>query len=935
MTAVELAHDKSEARHLHLAKKDTNKVFSIGFKTNPPDLTGLPHILEHTTLCGSKQYPVKDPFFSMQTRSLANFMNAMTGLDYTFYPFATTNETDYKNLQKVYLDAVFHPLLRESDFRQEGWRLEKEVPGDDESSLIFKGVVYNEMKGMMSDPSYIFNEKFLRSIYPSLQSSGGDPAFITDLRYEDLVEFQKTRYHPSNSFTLSYGDMELGEILSSVNDTIESFSKEQSSHAVLQPIDIHENKTIVAKGPVDPMFDQSKQHKYSLSWIVGDSGDLKEMVVWKVLGLLLTYGHSSPLHKVLIDGGIGTDFSPNTGFQDLPGKTIFSVGLQGCSEESLEQFKEAINGVFLDIAENGLPREQVEAIINQVELSQKEVDSNFGMSMVYKVFPRVFNTNSIIESLDDEKLLNTFKQEYENNRRLFQDAVQNILLSQPHFEFVMTPDAEFEAASAEEEQVRLAKKIEECNGAPEEVPVTDKGDEEVLPTLTSEDLSSQEPSIEVQKHQGNTIFVRETNTRGLIYTSITKDMSHLPIELLPVMSLFATALSNVGTKSHTAAELENLIRLHTGGVDASISTMGHAQAPFESSSLKLNLSGTSVEEKSKYLFDFFQQYLLEANFDNVEKLSQLIQSSASNAMADLSHSGHSYAVRHASAAVTPKKRLDELLNGMEQVFHIKMLAEKSPEQLGDFIMPKLKKIADIASSRSSWISGVTYSPSPDTLSANVGHFNNFLSTLKQQDSPDVHNLNKLNPLHATQSYFKMPFGVSYVGGALKGAAYDHKDSAALKILSSLLTHKHLHPEIREKGGAYGGGAIYSSLDGLFQLYSYRDPHPSNTISVVKSCGDWVLGTQFTDRDLLAAKLYVFQALETPIAPKAEIAYEYLYGLTNEMRQKKREDLLRVTLDDVKRVAEKYLINGSLSLSVLGQDPKGDFTEQKGWTINEV
>ncbi|KAK5201478.1 Mitochondrial presequence protease, partial [Cryomyces antarcticus] len=324
LTALHLQHDKTGADYLHVARDDKNNVFSIGFKTNPPDDTGVPHILEHTTLCGSEKYPVRDPFFKMLPRSLSNFMNAFTSADHTTYPFATTNPQDFKNLMSVYLDATLHPLLNETDFNQEGWRIGPEnpkaaAPGEVQDSkaqnLVFKGVVYNEMKGQMSDASYLYYIRFQDHLFPAINNSGGDPQKITDLTHAQLKKFHSDHYHPSNAKIFTYGDMPLKDHLKEIGARLDAFEKIETDRDVKSPINLEGGPNyITLKGPMDPLVPQDMQYKTSTTWLMGDTSNIAEGFSLGVVASLLLDGYGSPLYRGLIEAGLGPDWSPNTGF---------------------------------------------------------------------------------------------------------------------------------------------------------------------------------------------------------------------------------------------------------------------------------------------------------------------------------------------------------------------------------------------------------------------------------------------------------------------------------------------------------------------------------------------------------------------------------------------------------------------------------------------
>ena len=349
LTALHLKHDKTGADYLHVARDDKNNVFSIGFKTNPPDDTGVPHILEHTTLCGSEKYPIRDPFFKMLPRTLSNFMNAFTASDHTFYPFSTTNEQDFKNLMSVYLDATLHPLLKKSDFTQEGWRIGPENPkaavegaeGAEKSPLVFKGVVYNEMKGQMSDAGYLYYIRFQDHIFPAINNSGGDPQKITDLTYEKLKGFHAKNYHPSNSKVFTYGDMPLESHLEAVNAQLSAFDAIKGDNDIHVPIDLSNGPLYVkVPGPIDPLVAPDMQYKTSTSWLMGKSENIVESFGLGIMSNLLMDGYGAPLYKNLIEAGLGTEWSPNSGFDNSGRVGIFSIGLTGVKEADVPKVKE-------------------------------------------------------------------------------------------------------------------------------------------------------------------------------------------------------------------------------------------------------------------------------------------------------------------------------------------------------------------------------------------------------------------------------------------------------------------------------------------------------------------------------------------------------------------------------------------------------------------
>lgn len=457
LTAVHLIHGHTGAEHLHIDRDDRNNVFSIGFKTNPPDCTGVPHILEHTTLCGSYKYPVRDPFFKMLNRSLANFMNAMTGPDYTFFPFSTTNKTDFANLRSVYLSSTLNPLLKPEDFYQEGWRLEHMNVEDQNSDIVFKGVVYNEMKGQVSNANYYFWIKFQESIYPSLNNSGGDPQYITDLHYNELVDFHQTNYHPSNAKTFTYGDLPLEDTLKTLSKEFAGYGKRKSSKKALFPIEMNQDVEVNVKGQVDPMLPSDKQMKTSMTWLCGSPQDMYESFLLKVLGSILMDGHSSIVYQKLVESGIGLDFSVNAGVDSSTSVNFLTIGLQGVSD--LSKFRETVNEIFKEVLAKPFDRQKIEAIIQQLELSKKDHKSDFGLQLLYSVLPGWTNKVDPFDGLQFDETLQRFREDLEGKGdALFKDLISKYIIDKPCFKYSMQGSEDFSTVLEEEEKTRLNKK---------------------------------------------------------------------------------------------------------------------------------------------------------------------------------------------------------------------------------------------------------------------------------------------------------------------------------------------------------------------------------------------------------------------------------------------------------------------------------------------
>ncbi|KAK9456922.1 peptidase M16C associated-domain-containing protein [Dipodascopsis uninucleata] len=947
LLAIHLKHDASGAEHLHISRDDKNNVFSIGFKTNPPDATGVPHILEHTTLCGSEKYQVRDPFFKMLNRSLANFMNAMTASDYTFYPFATTNKVDFANLRDVYLDATLHPLLRNLDFTQEGWRLEHADPRDPESPLAFKGVVYNEMKGQMSDSSYLYYIRFQESIYPSLNNSGGDPEKITDLTYEQLKRFHAQNYHPSNSKVFTYGNFPLEDHLRHLNENFSEFEPLEKSLDVKYPIDLSESKRVVMRGPFDPLADPNRQHKTSLTWFMGSTDDIYQSFCLKVVTSLLTDGHASPLYQALIESDLGSEYSPNTGLDNSSPINIFSIGLQGVSEENLNKVETIILDVIKTTYEKGFDLGRVEAILHQAELSRKHKVANFGMNVLYSVTPGWFNNVDPLKMLEWTAIVERFREDLKKPKFL-ESFLEKFIVDKPLFSFTMVPEDAYGGLLDISEQKRLEAKTSNLTYAERQsiyelgIKLLEKQEEKedlsCLPTLEVKDIPKSLDSVELQYEKSkNDVPVqwRVAPTNGLTYFRALLSLEELPQDLHPYLPLFADALTNLGTNLHSMAELEEEIKRKTGGISASVHNTCSPDN-IDAWTLNLALSGYSLDKDISQLLTLLSELLLDTNYHNHDKLRTLIRGIASGSANVIAESGHSYARSVAASALTPASKLSEVLRGVEQVKFINYLDSFDDESL-PLISAKLAQIAKYVINTNNLRVALTCGT--EAVEDNRVAISRFIDCLPAVPSA-ISKSDKLEYFEKVSlprnMFYSMPFQVSYAGIGIRGVPYIHKDGAALQILANMLTHKHLHSEIREKGGAYGGGASYNGVSGIFGFYSYRDPNPSNTLQVVSKAGEWALLNQWSQRDLDDAKLSVFQGIDAPQSVESEGMIFFLEGISDELRQIRRSRLLDVSISDIQSVAERYLVGqkDKLSTSLLG--PSKDWiNKSNNWTIAEV
>ncbi|KAI5924105.1 Metalloenzyme, LuxS/M16 peptidase-like protein [Camillea tinctor] len=964
LTALHLQHDKTGADYLHIARDDSNNVFSIGFKTNPPDDTGVPHILEHTTLCGSQKYPIRDPFFKMLPRTLSNFMNAFTASDHTFYPFATTNAQDFQNLMSVYLDATLHPLLKQTDFTQEGWRIGPENPqvavvdGEskpEDSKLVFKGVVYNEMKGQMSDAGYLYYIRFQDHIFPSINNSGGDPQKITDLTYEQLRKFHAEHYHPSNAKLMTYGDMPLADHLKAIDAQMSAFEKIQADLEHKQPIDLSSGpQHITVFGPVDPLADPDKQYKTSVSWTTGTTSDVLESFSVSLLSSLLMDGYGSPLYKGLVESGLGTDFSPNAGYDGSAATGIFSIGLTGVSESNVEKVKSEVQKILREVREKGFERGKIDGYLHQLELGLKHKTANFGVSVLHRLKGKWFSGTDPFDSLAWNDTVAAFEAKLAEGSYL-EGLMDKYLLNDNTLTFTMAPSETFGAEIAKEEEQRLAAKILEATkeaGGEEaarkffekreldllvEQSKSNTEDLSCLPSVHVRDIPREKEYAVVRDElaHGTKIQWHEAPTNGLTYFRAINVLENLPDELRALIPLFTDSIMRLGTKDMTMEQLEDLIKLKTGGVSVSYMTTP-SPTDFHQVSEGLVLRGMALDRNVPDMFELLRKLIVETNFDSPEaalRIRQLLEASADGVVNDIASSGHAYARRYAESGLTRDAYLTEQVSGLSQVKLITSLAGRPESDQYEDVIEKLKQIQKIALAGTNIRTALTCGA--DSAQANSSALAQFMAS--RPNEPVSFPTQAQQPFaRDIKAFFPLPYQVYYGSLALPTASYTSPHGAPLQILAQLLTHKHLHHEIREKGGAYGGGAYMKGLEGLFGFYSYRDPNPQNTLSIMRNAGRWATDKQWSDQDLEEAKISVFQSVDAPKSVNSEGMLRFVSGVTSEMQQKRREQLLDVTKDQVREMAQKYIVEAlekeEERIAFLGK--KQDWVDGT-WKINEI
>ena len=941
ISAVLLEHERTKARYLHMDCQDENKAFSVNFRTTPMDSTGVAHILEHTTLCGSSKYPVRDPFMKMLNRSLSTFMNAMTGPDYTLYPFSTCNTQDYYNLMSVYLDSVFRPLLREQDFLQEGWRLEHDEMDDTETPLVVKGVVFNEMKGAYANSQSLFGQQLLNNLYPShtySHSSGGFPLNIPQLTWDNLKLFHSTHYHPSNARILSYGNLDLARTLSLLDsEYLSKFDMISPDTAVPSETRWVEPRRVELTCAADPMNpDPVKQTTIAVSFLLTDITDLKLSFALQVMAELLTGGPSAPFYQALIEPGYGSNFSPVSGYEDHTRDTNFTIGLQNIDIKDTDKILAVIDDTIDKVVKEGFESERIEAVLHSYELSLKHKSANFGVNLIMSLTPFWNHAENPLDYLEVNQTIEWFKEELKKDPEFLQNIVKTHLKENTHkLVQTMSPvdnynDLQQEKFDKLEEDLRrdltAADKSEihaKCVELQEMQTV--KEDISCLPSIQVSDISSEHSATLMERLTLSSTPVSVTcqPTNELTYWRAMIDTSRLPEDLKTFLPVFSSVLTKMGAGPLSYPELDTAVELRTGGL-AALSHVATDPGDTSNHGESLLLSSHCLDRNIQHMFRLWQLVFSEVHWDNTNRLAQLVKMIASETNNGVAGAGHRYAMTSAASSLTPAARRSELSGGMSNV---KLLAQLSQED----VTPLIKKLKAIAGEilNKDRMRCVLHSSNTDLA---VKETDSFLASISGNfDNSDWKCDNSEFRPSVQHQHYVTPFPINFTSQAIPTVSYTHQDYAPLRVLAALLSSKFLHPEIREKGGAYGGGATAS--DGCLSFYSYRDPKNLETFSVYERSAQWLLGENFDQGDVNEAILRVFQGVDAPVTPGYRGMREFLTGVTDQMFADHRLALKNVKVADVKAVAEKYLVDPQVyGKTMIGGLHPG--LDELGWKVHK-
>ncbi|MEF2279205.1 insulinase family protein [Deinococcus sp. YIM 134068] len=927
-TLVLLRHDLG-ARHAHVSRDDDNLAFGVTFPTVPRDSTGVAHILEHVVLMGSQRFPVPDPFFAMIPRSLNTFMNAMTANDWTTYPFSTRNEKDYFNLLSVYLDATFFPLLRYESFRQDGHRFEFETADDPTTPLKLQGVVYNEMKGAMAAPGSVMYRAFGKALYPDLtyaNNSGGSPEDIPDLTYEGLRAFHAAHYHPGNAFFYSYGRVDLRRVLDEIEGHVLSrFSPQTLDVGIPDQPGFREPRRVDV---TYPGTDVERGGQVSVAWKLGPSTDPDANLRWSVLSDVLLGNPAAPLTRPLIESGLGSALADLSGYRDNFREAAFAVGLKGLSAGRAAEVQALVLDMLRTIARDGIDPALIESSLHQFEIAQREVSnagSPYALQVMFRLMGPWLYGGDPVTGLRLEAELGRLREDLRAGR-VFEPMIERDLLDNPHrVTLVLAPDPDLAARTEQAERelverlsagftdedrariVRESLQLQSLQGQ--------ESDPNVLPTLGLGDVP---PTVArppyTTEELGRALVGRVPQpTGGLTYLDVRVRLPELPDELLETLPLYAYAVTRSGAAGQDYAAIARRTEAVTGGVSASVG-MGGGPGSLDELRLSVTFGGKALARNGAELVALLRDLIAAPEFTR-ERLEQLLKQRLSGLKASVVNAGSAYAERLAAAQVSPAGSIEERLSGLSALATLKRIVEGDEV---DALLERLNRIRDlILAGRPLICLTATEADLNLDLTPITGGFGG--------DAPTGHPAPRLLTGGPQARTADSP--VAFNAVAFRTVPYTHPDSPALLVLSRLLRSEYLLKEIREKGGAYGGGASFDARGGVFTMSSYRDPHITRTYEVFRDARAFLDTAPLSERELTEAVLSASKTLD-PLTSPDTVGRLRFYGdqagYTPDVQEDYKARLLRVTLDDLKRVMDAHLKpeNAGYAL-VAGRDPNAD------------
>lgn len=901
-------HDKSGADVIHIASDDPEKLFALCFKTHPSDSTGVAHILEHTVLCGSKHFPVRDPFFSMLKRSLNTFLNAMTGADFTVYPAASTIDKDFYNLFEVYLDAVFYPKLDELSFRQEGHRLEYE-----DEKLMIKGVVYNEMKGVLSSPDSRLWNAVTENLYPDLtyaHESGGDPKDIPNLTYQAFINFWKKFYHPSQCLFFSYGDLNLEKHLAFIEDNV---LKDVTPGEKIPPIGLQTRfkKPKYVDLPYPSEKGSDDKALFAVTYLTCPVTDEDEVLALSLVDALLMETDASPLKRALLESGL---VSQADAYLDTECSEVsFIILCRGMDPKDGKTLEKLIDNTLKNLAP--FPEEQIEAALHSLEFSKKEISPQYGLHLAFKVLmakqlgTKVENALMIGERFEELK-------ERLKDKRLISSLIKKYFLDNMHKVIVtLTPDDTLLAREKEEEEKRVAAMVVDkaaIDKQAKDLEALQESQESLdgLPEIKLDEIPKDIIDYPIEKHEVGdlTVYHHSAATNGIVYADLYLDLPNLKPEELQTAKFATSILCELGAQNRGFAENLHKINLKTGDIGASLGLFTSLNSPEEVDPAFI-LSGKALKQNTQDLFHLMRDFLIAPRFDEKDRIVELTKQIKTEMTRRIKQNPLSLAANTSVSGMSTQSAIQRLWSGLEY----KDFIDQHENILPDLsVMESLLHLAKPT---------LVLTCATDIFETLLKDNFYGLATLKPKTTTPW--AVTLPPFEVSSKALLIPSGVSFTAASLKTIPKNHPDSAALTIASMLFRDTTLHKRIREQGGAYGANSSYNSMYGTFSFTTYRDPNFVSSLKAFDESIELVVDGKFQEEDLKGAKLRALQNIYAPEAPGSRAATTYSYLRTHqslEFLTNRKDKIIGLSKETLQEAVKKHLQGKNKTvISCMGTD----------------
>lgn len=928
-------HNKSGARLFHLQNDDSNKVFSISFRTPPSDDTGLPHILEHSVLCGSRKFPLRDPFVELAKGSLNTYLNAMTFSDKTMYPVASQNDKDFINLMDVYLDAVLYPNIYKGPetFMQEGWHHELNDPED---PIIIKGVVYNEMKGVFTSPEQVLFRKIEESLFPDTVyrfESGGDPEAIPNLTYEQFLDFHKTYYHPSNSYIYLYGDGNLAEHLKFIDEKyLNEFDKKEIDSDIGIQTQFDKRREITETYSISADEGLEDKTFISQNYVVGRSEDAEMVLAFTILNYILLGTPAAPLKKALIEAGIAKDVFGS--FNSSIRQPTFSIVIKNSNREDKELFLKVIEDTLTDLVKKGIDKKIIEAAINIHEFKLREAD--FGhqpKGLVYNI--QCMNSWLYDKKpwfhLEYEKSLDRIKSALKTN--YFEALIRRYVLNNPHSSLIiLEPERGLASKRQKEEEKMLGEykkqlneneiqQLIDTNQKLEQHQSRGDTEEELLsiPLLDIEDIEKEIEHIELNETTIKDVKVlhHPTFTNEIAYINLLFDTTSVPQHLIPYVALLTSLLGKISTKNYTYDKLSNLIDINTGGICSRIGTYSLQQG-YDKFLPKFAVRSSALVKNLKQLFNLLGELVNNTEFNEVNRIKEVIEESQSRLEMVIFDKGHVIAGTRVNSYFSSIGKYIEETSGISYYMFISDLAKNFTEKQED-ILENLKKVFELIFNKNNVLVGVTSENKDfESIRERIDSFVESLSNDKLEKRDYSFDLAPKNEGLLTSGK------VQYVakGNNFRKLGYEY--SGHMQVLSTIVGLDYLWNRVRVVGGAYGS-LVRLNRNGNLLFSSYRDPNLSETLQVYDDMHSYIENFAANEREMRKYIIGTISSMDAPLSPSMrgeKAVNQYISGITPDELQKERTQVLNTTPEDIRQYAG--LLGEAMQenyLCVLGNEDK--------------